>query len=416
MGSAVCRLFFTLRLPLCRALYYLHRCLFPSCFFLHSRSLTDISSLPPATLLLLSPLTPRQMAMATVRRRAVCALAILALLCGCCSLVCGAKPTAKKVVSVQVSCAGADRKASWRVPGEQKWEKCGITVDDSMGLSGKMEDPRHYLCAWVAVYYKNTKCCGKPPASTAKTTTFTMNCTTDEDGMLYKRWLKANKGDTSFTDSSSDPYVMLSCRDPASRGFLRGEVNDAPEECGEEVVEEALPGEEAKDEVAIHREGGGEPQRREGEQREGPAPTTQVPAPAERAPGAGGERALQDAGDGHPTAANGAASGGGGANDAPTAAKRADGGAAPGAAAHQPHESGRTQTPSTSQDESDAPGPTPSASGADATPRATAATRNGTTGEVMANSADLSVISTPFVRPALLLLLLAAALAAHGVC
>ncbi|RNE96034.1 mucin-like glycoprotein [Trypanosoma rangeli] len=67
------------------------------------------------------------MAMATVRRRAVYALAVLALLCGCCSSVCGA---ATSNVKVDVSCQNNEGKLSWRVPGENNWRECPQTVND----------------------------------------------------------------------------------------------------------------------------------------------------------------------------------------------------------------------------------------------------------------------------------------------
>ncbi|RNF00031.1 uncharacterized protein Tco025E_08920, partial [Trypanosoma conorhini] len=63
--------------------------------------------------------------MPTLRRRAVCALALLALLCGlcCCASVGDTAATATEA-TVEVSCSNTDKKLSWRFPGEATWTPC----------------------------------------------------------------------------------------------------------------------------------------------------------------------------------------------------------------------------------------------------------------------------------------------------
>ncbi|RNF10075.1 uncharacterized protein Tco025E_06907 [Trypanosoma conorhini] len=65
--------------------------------------------------------------MPTLRRRAVCALALLALLCGlcCCASVGDTAATATATeVTVEVSCSNTGDKLSWRFPGEAAWTPC----------------------------------------------------------------------------------------------------------------------------------------------------------------------------------------------------------------------------------------------------------------------------------------------------
>ncbi|RNE95294.1 uncharacterized protein Tco025E_10080 [Trypanosoma conorhini] len=68
--------------------------------------------------------------MLAVRRRAVCALALLALLCGC---GCGA--TGDVNVPVEVSCLNTNGKLSWRVAGGKPstWRECPQAVKDFGG-------------------------------------------------------------------------------------------------------------------------------------------------------------------------------------------------------------------------------------------------------------------------------------------
>ncbi|RNE95379.1 mucin-like glycoprotein [Trypanosoma conorhini] len=69
-----------------------------------------------------------------VRRRAVCALALLALLCGCCCASVSGATKAPAVgalanVSVQVACANDNNKLRWRFPGETAWKECAAAVE-----------------------------------------------------------------------------------------------------------------------------------------------------------------------------------------------------------------------------------------------------------------------------------------------
>ncbi|RNE98412.1 hypothetical protein TraAM80_08791 [Trypanosoma rangeli] len=67
------------------------------------------------------------MGMATLRRRAVYALAVLALLCGCCFSVCGA--TLSGSDAVDVLCQNNKGKLSWRVSGKSNWKECSQVVN-----------------------------------------------------------------------------------------------------------------------------------------------------------------------------------------------------------------------------------------------------------------------------------------------
>ncbi|RNE95126.1 hypothetical protein TraAM80_10384 [Trypanosoma rangeli] len=122
------------------------------------------------------------MAMATVRRRAVYALAVLALLCGCCSSVCGA---ATSNVKVDVLCPSNKGKFSWRVSGENDWTECLQTVNydglrrvETAGTDdSESETICTYVVSWCLYILGNSP--SLPEGKESNDATFTMDCTTD---------------------------------------------------------------------------------------------------------------------------------------------------------------------------------------------------------------------------------------------
>ncbi|RNE95918.1 hypothetical protein TraAM80_10097, partial [Trypanosoma rangeli] len=108
------------------------------------------------------------MEMATVRRRAVYALAVLALLCGCFS-VCGA--TSSEFYAVEVSCPNGEGKLSWRVSGRStSWTLCPEPVDYhgpfTAHTSSKTRIDSDSICVFAGSFYfpvKETKC--SPPSA-----------------------------------------------------------------------------------------------------------------------------------------------------------------------------------------------------------------------------------------------------------
>ncbi|RNE95508.1 mucin-like glycoprotein [Trypanosoma conorhini] len=181
----------------------------------------------------------------TVRRRAVCALALLALLCACCCPPACVAAAEKEVdVPVEVSCADAARKVSWRVPGESAWQKCAITVDESFTMSGAIYDENDSLCAWAGTQYDSaTLPSGRCSAAAAQELlAFTLHCKTKESSGVYRRWLFVNKSPGApATDPSGDTLgVLHSCNARAPGG---GAPEEKPESPPTEVEPPAGPGE-----------------------------------------------------------------------------------------------------------------------------------------------------------------------------
>ncbi|RNF12954.1 putative mucin-like glycoprotein [Trypanosoma conorhini] len=179
-----------------------------------------------------------------VRRRAACALALLALLCGCCcpSFVCGAaKPPAAPAtarrkhppeplpeflrkgwqgvnVSVEVSCADSGNKLSWRFSSTAAWTKCAaavggldytilgedsaaeevedvVTIDVvSVGASphgagdGGVSEP---LCLSAESLYATANCKASCGSDKDGQTAFTMNFPTHAGSGVHKKWEEA---------------------------------------------------------------------------------------------------------------------------------------------------------------------------------------------------------------------------------
>ncbi|RNE98621.1 mucin-like glycoprotein [Trypanosoma conorhini] len=154
-----------------------------------------------------------------VRRRAVCALALLALLCGCCcapSVWAGTAAKKEVNVPVEVSCAGSDNKLRWRFPGKSEWTQCAaavgahdytlagedsaaedvevITLDVSQYGAGD-DGVGESLCLFAESRYVAAKCnasCGAAKAQEDGQTAFTMNFPTHAGSGVHKKWVAAN--------------------------------------------------------------------------------------------------------------------------------------------------------------------------------------------------------------------------------
>ncbi|RNE95080.1 hypothetical protein TraAM80_10411 [Trypanosoma rangeli] len=127
------------------------------------------------------------MAMTTVRRRAVYALAVLALLCGCCSSVCGATTSSEKV---NVLCPNNEGKICWRVSGEgsSDWKECSqaVNYDGSLtaGTASADSSESESICihaeSWCLSFLgKNYP--SPPQLKITNDAAFTMDCTTGEN-------------------------------------------------------------------------------------------------------------------------------------------------------------------------------------------------------------------------------------------
>ncbi|RNE96284.1 mucin-like glycoprotein, partial [Trypanosoma conorhini] len=222
---------------------------FSLCFFLFAASQPTGSA---ATLLPPPPPLFLRMAL-TVRRRAVCALALLALLCGCCaSFVCGAN-AGEVNVFLEVSCPDTGNKLRWRVAGEKTWQACSFGMDDVLGFSGKLDSPSDSVCAWaVFMYPAPVRRHGRSGSAAADTVALTLQCGTDINSEVYKRWLIANKSTAeqiAAVASSDSPGTLTGCATQTSSGEAcgEGEEEDEDEDEGdlEGPAEEGTPEEEA---------------------------------------------------------------------------------------------------------------------------------------------------------------------------
>nr|AGN32981.1 mucin-like glycoprotein [Trypanosoma rangeli] len=175
------------------------------------------------------------MAMAMVRRRAVCALAVVAVLCGCFSSVCGATNTGVyavpgmfKEVPVEISCAGSDEKLSWRVLGGSEWAQCaaklgvhdyavegGGVATEVLGfasIGGAQSDnddagASESVCLSAESLYVAAGCEAKCAAATTKVsaekqTAFTMEFPMHVGSGVHKKWEEAR------SSSSRAPLLL----------------------------------------------------------------------------------------------------------------------------------------------------------------------------------------------------------------
>ncbi|RNE96036.1 mucin-like glycoprotein [Trypanosoma conorhini] len=141
----------------------------------------------------------------TVRRRAVCALALLALLCGgCCGATgvgAGAPATPSVSVAVEVSCPNGAKKLSWRFSGKSgsDWTPCPNTPEVVAGSSGT-DHLTNALCVYAGSWYLSTGAgtsCPTPSTGDTQKVAFAMKCATAEGSVLHKR----SKGETGPSDA-----------------------------------------------------------------------------------------------------------------------------------------------------------------------------------------------------------------------
>ncbi|RNE98817.1 mucin-like glycoprotein [Trypanosoma conorhini] len=177
---------------------------FSLCFFFFAASQPTGS----AAILLPPPPPPLFLPMAlTVRRRAVCALALLALLC---ASVCGAiaeGPAANVNVSVEVSCPNTnDNKLRWRVAGEKTptWKECPQAVKGAGG-SETGAAGNNSLCIFAGSVFLEkfpTGTCPAPqPTEGTDAAAFTMNCTAAANSALHN----LSKGQGGTISATEDP-------------------------------------------------------------------------------------------------------------------------------------------------------------------------------------------------------------------
>ncbi|RNE96481.1 uncharacterized protein Tco025E_09725 [Trypanosoma conorhini] len=150
----------------------------------------------------LPPLRPMAMTL-TVRRRAVCALALLALLC---ASVCGATAAeAATKVSVEVSCPNTDGKLSWRVAGEKSptWKECPQAVTGAGSIESAVT-VSHALCFVAGSVYlggfPNVKC-PSPPTEGGGAAAFALSCTAAANSALHN----LSKGETVAISPTENP-------------------------------------------------------------------------------------------------------------------------------------------------------------------------------------------------------------------
>ncbi|ESL05527.1 hypothetical protein TRSC58_06822 [Trypanosoma rangeli SC58] len=164
------------------------------------------------------------MAMATVRYRAVCALAVLALLCGCCSsawTTTAAAPVNGKrsttlpsdgsvvMVPVDVFCPDSVDRLSFRLHGGTGWMDCvqpmkpaappggttatlkGYTIDGPNVYSPDNYNSEVSVCNAAELMYVSHSCSARcPDKATVSTVAFTMSLVVSEDSGLYAQWKK----------------------------------------------------------------------------------------------------------------------------------------------------------------------------------------------------------------------------------
>ncbi|RNE95897.1 mucin-like glycoprotein [Trypanosoma conorhini] len=171
----------------------------------------------------------------TVRRRAVCALALLALLCGCCcASVCGATageaaPKCNVSVPVEVSCRGTGENLRFRVRGNETWVTCALDAEDRTALSNTSGalaawekaghtvagaevnfcdaggDLTENICIAAEFLYVFHQCGARCAGHAAENTVaFTMNIMDREEGELHKelQGAQARGGDTPQNSGS----------------------------------------------------------------------------------------------------------------------------------------------------------------------------------------------------------------------
>ncbi|RNE99144.1 mucin-like glycoprotein [Trypanosoma conorhini] len=170
-----------------------------------------------------------------VRRRAVCALALLALLCGS---VCGAgteesQKTGDVNVSVEVSCPDTNGMLSWRVAGEKSstWRECPQAVKD-FGSSGGAAGSNSLCIFACSMYLEKFTTGGCSPSTTDgdtnKVVAFTMNCTAAESSALHNL-SRSEDGNVSI-NPTEDPLGGSGGCEFSTFGQPAAEVRSEPQQ------------------------------------------------------------------------------------------------------------------------------------------------------------------------------------------
>ncbi|RNE95452.1 mucin-like glycoprotein, partial [Trypanosoma conorhini] len=349
---------------------------FSLCFFLFAAPQPTGSA---ATLL--PPPPPLFLPMAlTVRRRAVCALALFALLSGCCpSFVCGAATAAKVKVSVEVSCPTAGNKLRWRVADKSNsgWKECPQAVTGAGSIEGDAGSNSLCLTAGSAFLEKfSTGKCPSPPTEGGDAVAFRLNCTAAADSALHN----LSKGEAVTLNPTDNPL---------------GESGDCEYPTSSQTATQVQP----------------EPQSTEQQQPAGP----QQQQPANAAAASSAARTHD---------------GGRTRNGGSTAAVGEQPDSAEGGGSREPSPEGPQETTTPSVGNAATPTQTAGDRAADGTTTTTtrspsagshaksnaggSATNSNATQKAVANAADRSATSTPFVCVPLMLLLTAALACAAG--
>ncbi|RNE97050.1 uncharacterized protein Tco025E_09760 [Trypanosoma conorhini] len=217
----------------------------------------------------------------TVRRRAVCALALLALLCGCCaSFVCGATGSEPSTVPVQLACKREGELFLWRFPGEGNWTPCTKDVRRGRFLECSA------LCHDVEEQYQDWECATACAGANEDAVAFTMNFQRDQGKSGFCRDWPASS--TAAVALSETPDI---CQ-PPSAGPVLPEVAAAGKTLrGDEAQPPAAP---AAGTPAADGAGGAE-KRTDAAAKVG-SPDSSSPPPTDPAPegGSGGPAAPRD--------------------------------------------------------------------------------------------------------------------------
>ncbi|RNF10793.1 mucin-like glycoprotein [Trypanosoma conorhini] len=131
--------------------------------------------------------------MLMVWRSAVCALALLALLC----TSVWADATKEEVatagdvnVSVEVSCARDEQNVRWRFPGESEWTPCATATEASVERLSEEGILTESLCHLAQEKLSGTDCVARcaPSPSGGTAAVCTMNYPLYPQSQLYQRW------------------------------------------------------------------------------------------------------------------------------------------------------------------------------------------------------------------------------------
>ncbi|RNE96817.1 mucin-like glycoprotein [Trypanosoma conorhini] len=383
----------------------------------------------------------------TLRHRAVCALALLALLCGC-SFVCGANAEGaveasdnpppdvggKIFLPVDVACKSSEGKLRWRFPGEEGWKICATDAS-------KSKDDVAWLCDSAAWLYGCSSCTQTCAAAEIDAVAFRMKVAAYGKSELYNKSLTAKNAGADFSffnttgvcASAAGNIAGNGCSDekttavetPASAPFSLPEGPEARREDEAVGAQSAQKPQEGEQRSAGKVAAGAGPDHAAGLTVQEPAesaPQSAGTAPAAAAaPGAAGGRQAHGVESTPQTAESVGASG---VPPKPSAQPQAGGELAEGrvggatgqtnAAEGSEEAEGGAERPTTTEHGGDSTDSAQSTAGATQASAHEAATTSGATQKAVTNAADRSATSTPLVRASPLLLLMAALACAAG--